>query len=150
MCLNYQIIKMLESCFQNKNSFLDHVNFSSDPSQILAIQYPIPRACLPSNFNLANWSCSSIQSPTCSSSVSLFCRTPCKHTPQLLNIPNHVPSQANQFFYQAICKSKYLLIKHNTYQKSWVSESRFPFKVRQHNQQQLCLQYNVYWILYKY
>ena len=33
--------------------------------------------------------------------------------------------------------------------KSWVFKSRFSFKVRQHCQQQICLQYKVCWILYK-
>ena len=40
--------------------FLDQANFSSDPSQILVLQFPIPRAFLPtspflSNFALDNW-----------------------------------------------------------------------------------------------
>ena len=39
--------------------FLDQANFTSDPSQILILQFPIPRAYLPPspsllNFNLAN------------------------------------------------------------------------------------------------
>ena len=33
--------------------------------------------------------------------------------------------------------------------KGWIFESRFFFKVKQHGQQQLYLQYNVCWILYK-
>ena len=33
--------------------------------------------------------------------------------------------------------------------KSWVLKCLFPFKVRQHSQQQLNLQYKVGWILYK-
>ena len=33
---------------KNEIFFLDHVHYSFDSSQILIIQYPIPRACLPS------------------------------------------------------------------------------------------------------
>ena len=47
--------------------FLDQANSKSDPSQILILQFPIPRASLPpspslSNFTLANWNHSSTQS----------------------------------------------------------------------------------------
>ena len=88
---------------------LDHANFSYDPSQILILQYPIPTASLPPspslpNFPLANWNPSSTQSSSCSSLFSLFFLTTFVHTPQLLNIPNHMPNQANQIYYQTIHK----------------------------------------------
>ena len=62
--------------------FLDQAIFRSNPYQILIKQYPIPRAfLLPlqslSSFTLANWNPSSTQSS------------------QLLDIPNHMPSQPN-------------------------------------------------------
>ena len=65
---------------KNELLFLDQVNPNSDPSQILTLQFPIPRASLPpsvslSYFILANWNPSSIQSSPCSSLVSLFCPT---------------------------------------------------------------------------
>ena len=36
----------------------------------------------------------------------------------LLDVPNHMPNQANQISYQAIYKSYTLLVKHPTYQKA--------------------------------
>ena len=43
-----------------------------------------------------------------------------------------------------------LWVKHATHQKALrVFKSRFSFKVRQHNQQNLYLQYKVCWIIYK-
>ena len=75
-------------------------------------QFPIPRAflslspCL-SSFTLAIWHLSSTQSSSCSSSVSLFCPNPFHHAPpQVLGIPNHIPSQSNQAFYQTIYRSR--------------------------------------------
>ena len=74
----------------------------------MILRYSIPRTSLPSllsllNVTLANWNPSLTQYSSCSSSVSLFCSTTFDHTPQLLDVPNHMPSQANQ-----IC------INHNT------------------------------------
>ena len=123
---NYQTIKILENYFQNMNCFcncfiqaiamncLDKASFSSNPSQVLILQYPMSRACLPplpslSNFTLANQNPSSTQSLSGSSSVSLFCPTPFYHTPQLLYVIDHMPSQANQIYYQVIYKSWYLI-----------------------------------------
>ena len=40
-------------------------------------------------------SLSSTKSSSCSSLVSVFFPTPIDHTPQLLDIPNHMPSQSN-------------------------------------------------------
>ena len=84
---------------------LDQTNSSSDPSQILILWFPIPTAFLPSSpslscFTRANWNPSLIQYSSCSSSVSLFCPTPFNHTP-----PNHMASQANQIYHQAVYRS---------------------------------------------
>ena len=78
--------------------FLDQANSSSDPSQILILQFPVPRAFLAplpflSNFALA-------QPSSCSSSVSLFSPNQFDHMPtQGLDISNHVASQANQIYH---------------------------------------------------
>ena len=63
---------------------LDQANSSSDPSQMLMLWFPIPTASLPpspfsSSFTLANWNPSSMQSSSCSSSVSLFCPKTTRH-----------------------------------------------------------------------
>ena len=72
--------------------------------------------------------------------VSLSCPTPCNHTPpQLLDVPNHMASQTNQTYYQAVCRSWYLMGQTDYPSKSWIFKSRFSFKVRQHGQQQLYL-----------
>ena len=55
--------------------FLDQAYSSSDPSQILILQFPILRVSLPSSPSLSN-----------------FDHT----TPQVLNIPYHMQIQANQ------------------------------------------------------
>ena len=65
-------------------------NSSSESSQILILQFPIPRASLPpspslSNPTLANWNPSSTQSSSYSSLVSLFCHTPFDHAPPLVH-----------------------------------------------------------------
>ena len=91
--------------------FLDQANSISDPSQILIIEFPVPRdflSPLPSlfNFALADWNPSSTQSSSCSESVSLFFPNPFDHMPpQVLNIPKHMTSQANEIYYQAISRS---------------------------------------------
>ena len=117
----------------SKYVFLDQANFSFNPSQILILQYPILWASLPPfpfllNCTMANWNPSPTQSSSCSSSVSLFCPIAFDHTPQLLDIPSHMPSQANQIYYQDIGQIRYP-------PKSWVFKSRFSFKVRQYGHQ---------------
>ena len=88
--------------------FLDKTTSSSDSSQILILQFPIPRASLPllaslSTFKLSNRILSSTQSFSCSSLISVFCPTPFYHTPpQVLDITNLMPAQSNQVYYQAI------------------------------------------------
>ena len=91
--------------------FLDRANSSSDPSQILILQFPIPRDFLPPllfllNFALAKRNSSSTQSSSCSSSVPLFCPNPFDHmSAQALDILKHMVSYANHIHYQAISKS---------------------------------------------
>ena len=99
---------------KNELLFLDQANSSSDPSQILIQQFPIPRAPLPvspslSIFNLAYWNPSSTPSSPCSTLLSLFCNILSYHAPQqVLKKPDHMPRQANQIYFQAICRSEYL------------------------------------------
>ena len=91
--------------------FLDQANSSSDPSQILILHFPTPRASLPpspslSNFTIANWSTSLTQSSSCFSSLLLFRPTPFNHrSSQVLDKPSHMPSQANQIYYKSIYRS---------------------------------------------
>ena len=48
-----------------------------------------------------DWNLSTTQSSSCSLLVSLFCPTSFSHTPpQVLDIPNHMPSLTNQIYYQ--------------------------------------------------
>ena len=117
--------------------FLDQANSSFDRSQILILQFLIPRASLPatpflSNVTLANWN-------------------PLQHNPHHVFhqfpsfVLNHSTTSHHKYWiYPDICKfvSK-LYTDHNTL---WV---HFSFKVRQHGQQQLYLQHKVCWILYK-
>ena len=102
---------------------LDQANFSSDPSQMLILQYSIPTASLPpspslSNFPLVNWNPSSTQSSSCTSSVSYFF------------IP-HLTIRHSYWKYQTTCQAKpikfiirlytsrnALLVKQTTYQKA--------------------------------
>ena len=113
--------------------FLDKANSSCDPSQILILRFHIPKASLPlspslSNFTLSNCNSSSTHSSSCSSSVSFFCPTPLDHRPpQVFDIPNHMPSQANQIYYHGnqyyLLHSLYinhndLWVKHATHQKA--------------------------------
>ena len=83
-------------------------NSSSESSQILILQFPIPRASLPpspslSNPTLANWNPSSTQSSSYSSLVSLFCHTPFDHAPpKVLNIQNHMPQNGAKFLYKMV------------------------------------------------
>ena len=79
--------------------FLDQANSSSDPSQILILQFPIPRAFLPpspslSNFNLANWN-----SPQHNPHHVL-------HQFPFLFLPNLTTSYCQYWIYQIIRKAK--------------------------------------------
>ena len=135
---------------------IDQANSSSDLSQILILRFNIPISSLHLSsslpyFTLANWKPSLTQSSSCSSLVSLFCPTLFNHIPlQELDIPNHMASQANQIYYQTVYRSWYLMGQEARYPwKSWVFNSCFSFKVRQHDQQKLYFQYKVCWILYE-
>ena len=79
---------------------LDQAHSSYDTSQILILQFSIqilPPSPFLSNFYLSNWNPSSRQSSSCCSSVSLFCPTPFDHVlPQVLDIANHMPIEANR------------------------------------------------------
>ena len=59
----------------------------------VALQHPSPSL---SNFPLVNLNPSSTQHPLCSLSVSLFFFLPHSTSPKVLDIPNHMPSQAIQ------------------------------------------------------
>ena len=91
--------------------FLDQANSWSDPFKLLILQFLIPIAfLLPSpslsNLTLVNWNPSLTKSSSCSSSVYLFCPTLLGHMPpQMLDIPNHIHSQASQIYCQAVYRS---------------------------------------------
>ena len=95
--------KNIEKLFsKHELFFLGQSNFSSNPFQVLLLQYPIPRAPLSnlpslSKFTLVNWNPSSAQSSSCSWVVSLFCPTQFKHTLQFIGCTKLYvkPSQSN-------------------------------------------------------
>ena len=97
--------------------FLDQANSSSDRSQILIQQLPIPRASLTpspslSNFTLANWNPSLTPSSSCSSSVSAT--TSIGHTK-----PYTKPSQLDLLSsYMQISRPSKHLVKHATHQRT--------------------------------
>ena len=104
--------KTIGKCFSKyEQLFLGQANSSSNSCQILILQFPTTRAPLPSlpslwYFTLANWNPSSAQFSLDSLSVFLFCSNPFDHTPsQVLDKLNHMSSQANQIFHQAIYRS---------------------------------------------
>ena len=103
---------------------MDKTISGSDRPQILILKFPIPRASLPlspalSNFTLSNWNPSSIQSSSCSSSVLLFCSSSYDHTPpEVMDIPNHMPSQAIKFFIKLYADLNTLWVNHATHQKT--------------------------------
>ena len=132
----------MKHCLQNMNCFswIMLGNSSSDTSQILILQYPIPSAFLPpssfpSNFTLANWK---------PYPHHVFHRFPYlilahwQHATKSIwyTKPYASPSQSNFL-------SSYIRII-ITY-----GSNLLPIKVRQHGQQQLYIQYKVCWILYK-
>ena len=105
--------KHIRNCFSKYELlFQDQANSSSDRSKILILQSSIPTTFLlplPFLFNFAPayWNLSSTQSPSCSSSASLFFPSPFNYMPpQVLDIPNHMTSQTNQIYYQATSRSK--------------------------------------------
>ena len=118
--------------------FLDHANSSSDPSQILILQFPTPRAFLLSspslsNFTLANWNSSSRQPLSSSTSGPLSHPTPFDHTLSwVLDKPNHLSSSVTQISYQVIYKlSSWYLMGPTCYpSKSWVFKDSHREKVQ--------------------
>ena len=98
--------KNIGKCFsKNEIFFLDHVHYSFDPSQILIIQYPIPRACLLS-FKFQPGQLKLFFNTIFNMFFIGFSILPYPmQTRHNYYIPNHMPSQANQFLYQAIYKS---------------------------------------------
>ena len=97
-----------------------------------------------------NWNPATIQSSSFYSSVSLFCPTSFGHTPpQVLDIPKHMPSQINQIYYQRFIQIIILYGSNTLPIKKLSHQEPLSFKVIQHVQQQLYLQYKIHWILYK-
>ena len=125
--------------------FLDQANSSFDPSEILMLQFPLPRPSLhlspfQPSFTLANRDLYSTQSWSYSSTISLFCPSPFDHAPlQIFDTPNHMPCKANQTYHQVIYRLWYFIGRRHYPSKSWVFKSCFSFKIRQQGQQQLYL-----------
>ena len=108
---------------KNELLFLGQADFCSGSSQILILKLHILRASLPSslflpNFTPANRNPSLTQHSSWFPSVSLFSLNPFDHMrSQVLDIPNYMPSQSNQIYYQAIYTSWYLWVKYANHQK---------------------------------
>ena len=66
-----------------------------------------------------------------------------------IRIPDWSSTLPIKIYYQAIYRLEYLIGQARYQSKGWIFRIRFSFKVIQHGQWQLCLQYNVSWILYK-
>ena len=104
-------IPILFSLKTLKNLWFVGFHFCSGSSQILILKLHILRASLPPslflpNFTLANRNPSLTQHSSWFPSVSLFSLNPFDHMrSQVLDIPNYMPSQANQIYYQAIYTS---------------------------------------------
>ena len=117
---NKNIVKLFS---KNELLFLGQTDFCSGSSQMLILKFHILRASLPpssflSNFTLANRNPSLTQHSSWFPSVSLFSLNPFDHMrSQVLDIPNYMPSQANQIYYQAIYTSWYLWVKYANHQK---------------------------------
>ena len=90
---------------------LDQANFSSDPSQILILQYPHP-CNFPASLAISVKFCPGQLKSLFNAILimffigfPIFFSTPFDHMLQLLDIQNHMSTQANQIYYQAIYKS---------------------------------------------
>ena len=111
MYSKYQIINRSENCFQNINSFpwiksitiLIHLKYRYYDSlylELLCLLHPHCKILLQP------------KSSSFSSLVPIFRLTPFNYMPpQLLNIPNHMASHANQIYYQAVNRSQYLIFQ---------------------------------------
>ena len=124
--------------------FLDQDNFSSDLSQILILQYPFSRASMFSlpflpNFTLACWN------PFFISFSILSYPMP----PRATLIGYTKPNAKSIRFIIKLHTNKYLFGETRYLSKISVFKTCFSFKVRQHGQQQLYIQYKVCWVLYK-
>ena len=115
MYSKYWLIKVLENCFINMDCFswirlipfLIHLKYWYYNS--LCLKLPC----------LSHYFCQILSYPSESlfntvlimfSSVSLFFPTSLDYkVPQVLNIPNHIPSRDNQIYYQAIYRLEYLI-----------------------------------------
>ena len=128
----------MEICFQNVNCFpwiklisvLIHPKYRYYNTPSLELPFLPRHLC-----QISPWLTETLLQHNphqCFSSVSLFYLTLFEQKPQLLDIANHMPSQANQIFYQAVCKSYYLIGQTRYLSKSWVFQNRFSFKVRKH------------------
>ena len=102
-------MKMLKNCFQNMNCFswiklipaLMHLKYWYYSSPYLELSSPFL-----SNLTLVNWNPSLTKSSSRSPSLSLLCTTLLDHmSPQILDMPNRVPSQASQIYYPAVYRS---------------------------------------------
>ena len=125
--------------------FLLKANSSSDRSQILILQFSIPRASL-------------LLSPSRSPA-----ETPLQHNPHhvrhwfpYLFLSYSTTHHHNYWMLQTIYQAKSIIfiitlytdhndlqVKHGTHQKGWVFKSYFSFIVRQHRQQQFYRQYKI-------
>ena len=98
--------------------FLDLANSSSDPSQILILQFTTLKASLPplpslSNFTIANWNTSLTQSLSCFSSVFLFYPTPFNQTSsQVLDKQAKCQAKPIKFFINLYADRNTLWVKH--------------------------------------
>ena len=110
---NYQIIKILENCFQNMNCF----PWIKLISVLIYLKYYYCNNLeLPCLFRyLCQISPSSTEKPLFNTIFVMFYirfrtfSTPCDHTSYLLDIPSYMTNQSNQIYCQAKYKSKYLL-----------------------------------------
>ena len=94
---NNNIRKLFSKC-----ELFSWIKLITVPIHLKYWYYNSPRPSLPSSpslssFTLAKWNSSSAQSSSCFPSVCLFCPTLFDHVPtEVLDIPNHMPIQANQ------------------------------------------------------
>ena len=126
----------MQNCFQNMNCFCS--------TKLISVL-----------IHLKHWyyDFACLELPTifiCSSLLPLFCPAPFNQMPpQVLDIPNHVASQANQIYYQVVYRSSYLMFQARYPSKSKAFKSHFSFKFRQLGLHQLYFQCKVCWTLYK-
>ena len=102
--MNYEIIKILENCLRNMNCFSwIKLVLSSKLFQILILKYPITRVSLPPSHLFQISPCPTKTPLQHNPSHVLYWflywfLTPFDPTVQLLDISNHMQSQANQIY----------------------------------------------------